>query len=186
MSGNVPPYSSTRLTAHIGLVLTVMLALMFASGAFFFLYVFNFNVPPWFTAVRVVHFYTGLASIPFLLAKYGTTSFRLAGYYLRVPRFRAAGPPSLVPRLLSPLLAADFFVLYFSGLYMLFHYYYTTANIWPFEAKPVQLHLAAARSVRRSSPSTSSGTWPRHCVLRAGRMRRSQPWCRTRKRPPAA
>ena len=57
---------------------------------------------------------------------------------------KAAGAPSLIPRLLSPLLAVDFFVLYFSGLYMLFHYYYTTANIWPIEAKPVQVHLWAA------------------------------------------
>ncbi|MEO9253961.1 MAG: molybdopterin-dependent oxidoreductase [Tepidiformaceae bacterium] len=144
MSANVPPYSSTRLTAQIGLILSVMLALLFVSGAFFFLYVFNYDAPPWFTPVRVIHFYVGIASIPFLLAKYGTTSFRLAGYYLRVPRFKAAGPPSIVPRLLSPLLALSFFALYFSGLYMLFHYYYTVTNIWPLGLKPVQLHLWAA------------------------------------------
>lgn len=141
---NVPPYSSTRLTAHIGLVLSVMLALMFASGAFFYLFTFNYDLPPWFTPVRFVHFYTGLASIPFLLAKYGTTSIRAFGYYARIPRFKASGPPSLIPRVLSPLLAIIFFVLYFSGLYMLFHYYYTVTNIWPFEAKPVQVHLWAA------------------------------------------
>lgn len=144
MSHEVPPYSSTRLTAQIGLVLSIMLALLFVSGAFFFLYVFNYDAPPWFTPVRFVHFYVGLASIPFLLAKYGSTSMRFAGYYLRIPRFKAAGPPSFVPRALSPLLAADFFVLYFSGLYMLFHYYYTTTNIWPLDLKPVQLHLWAA------------------------------------------
>jgi DMSO/TMAO reductase YedYZ molybdopterin-dependent catalytic subunit len=140
----VPPFSSTRLTAHVGLALSVMLALLFASGGFFYLYTFNYDLPPWFTPVRFVHFYVGLASIPFLLGKYGTTGFRLGGYYLRVPRFQAAGPPGPVPRLLSPLLAADFFVLYFSGLYMLFHYYYTVTNIWPFDAKPVQVHLWAS------------------------------------------
>ncbi len=144
MSHEVPPFTSTRLTAQLGLILTVMLAAMFASGAFFYLYTFNYNLPPWFTPVRFVHFYVGLASIPFLLAKYGSTSIRFGGYYLRVPRYKAAGPPSLIPRTLSPLLAADFFVLYFSGLYMLFHYYYTTTNIWPLEAKPVQVHLWAA------------------------------------------
>ena len=144
MAYEVPPYSSTRLTAQLGLILTVMLASMFASGAFFYLYTFNYDVPPWFTPVRFVHFYVGLASIPILLAKYGSTSIRFAGYYLRAPRFKAAGPPSLIPRLLSPLLAVDFFVLYFSGLYMLFHYYYTTTNIWPLAAKPVQVHLWAA------------------------------------------
>lgn len=144
MASEVPPYSSTRLTAQLGLILTVMLALMFASGGLFYLYVFNYDLPPWFTPVRFVHFYVGIASIPILLAKYGSTFLRLAGYYTRVRRYRAAGPPQLVPRVLSPLLAADFFVLYFSGLYMLFHYYYATTNIWPFEAKPVQVHLWAA------------------------------------------
>ena len=144
MSADVAPYSSTRLTAQIGLILSIMLALLFISGAFFFLYVFNYNAPPWFTPVRFIHFYVGIASIPFLLGKYGSTSIRFAGYYLRVPRFKAAGPPSLVPRVLSPLLAADFFVLYFSGLYMLFHYYYTVTNIWPLDLRPVQLHLWAA------------------------------------------
>jgi hypothetical protein len=63
------PYWSTRLTAQIGLILSVMLALRFVSGAFFFLYIFNYDAPPWFTPVRVVHFYVGIASIPFLLAK---------------------------------------------------------------------------------------------------------------------
>lgn len=144
MPHEVPPYSSTRLTAHLGLVLTIMLASMFASGALFYLYVFNYDLPPWFTPVRLVHFYVGLASIPILITKYGSTSVRFLGYYSRQKRFKAAGPPALVPRLLAPLLAADFFVLYFSGLYMLFHYYYTTTNIWPVDAKPVQVHLWAA------------------------------------------
>ena len=141
---DVPPYSSTRLTAHLGLLLSLLLAIMFLSGGAFYLYTFNFNVPPWFTLVRTAHFYTGLASIPIILAKYVTTSVRFTGYYFRVPRFKVAGPPSLVPRLLSPLLALDFLVLYGSGLYMFFHYYYTVTNIWPFEAKPVQVHLWAA------------------------------------------
>ena len=74
MSREVPPYSSTRFTAELGLILTFMLAGMFASGAFFYLYTFNFDLPPWFTPVRFVHFYVGLASIPILLAKYGSTS----------------------------------------------------------------------------------------------------------------
>jgi DMSO/TMAO reductase YedYZ molybdopterin-dependent catalytic subunit len=121
-----------------------MLALLFLSGGGFFLYTFNYDAPPWFVPVRLLHFYVGLASIPFLVAKYGTTSVRFFGYYARAPRFKAAGPPAVIPRVLSPLLAADFFVLYFSGLYMLFHYYYTVTNIWPFDAKPVQVHLWSA------------------------------------------
>ncbi len=135
--------ASTIVTMQLGLALSLMLGLLFFSGGLFYLYVFNYDVGPYFTITRFIHFYVGLASIPFLLAKYGSTSFRFAGYYLRLPRFKAAGPPRLIPRVLSPLLALDFFVLYFSGLYMLFHYYYTVTNIPP-GFKPVQLHLWSA------------------------------------------
>ncbi len=136
-------HASTIVTMQLGIALSLMLGLMFFSGGLFYLYVFNYDVGPYFTITRFIHFYVGLASIPFLLAKYGSTGFRFAGYYLRLPRFKAMGPPRLVPRILSPLLALDFFVLYFSGLYMLFHYYYTVTNIPP-GFKPVQLHLWAA------------------------------------------
>lgn len=136
--------ASTIVTMQLGVCLTVLLGLMFFSGGLFYLYTFNYDVGPYFTLTRFIHFYVGLASIPFLLAKYGSTGYRFAGYYLRVPRFKKAGPPGLIPRIFSPLLALDFFVLYFSGLYMLFHYYYTVTNIPPYEFKPVQVHLWAA------------------------------------------
>jgi hypothetical protein len=132
---------NTLITMQIGAALLFLLALMFVSGGLFYLYTFNYDIGPYFTATRAIHFYAGLASIPFLLAKYGSTGLRFAGYYLRVPRFKQRGPPPLVARVLSPLLAADFFLLYFSGLYMLFHYYYSVTNIPPFDFKPVQLHL---------------------------------------------
>lgn len=137
-------HASTIVTMQLGLALTVLLGLMFFSGGLFYLYTFNYDVEPYFTITRFLHFYAGLASIPFLLAKYASTGFRFASYYLRLPRFKAAGPPRLIPRVLSPLLALDFFVLYFSGLYMLFHYYYTIPNIPPGDFRPVQLHLWAA------------------------------------------
>ena len=136
--------ASTVVTMQLGLALTVLLGLMFFSGGLFYLYTFNYDIGPYFTVTRFIHFYVGLASIPFLLAKYGSTTFRLAGYYLRLPRFKKAGPPKMIPRITSPLLAADFFVLYFSGLYMLFHYYYRVTNIPPYDFKPVQVHLWAA------------------------------------------
>jgi hypothetical protein len=136
--------SSTIITMQLGLCLTVLLGLMFFSGGLFYLYTFNYDIGPYFTITRTVHFYAGLMSIPFLLAKYGSTAFRFAGYYLRLPRFKKAGPPGLVSRIFSPLLALDFFVLYSSGLYMLFHYYYSVTNVPPFEFKPVQLHLWAS------------------------------------------
>jgi DMSO/TMAO reductase YedYZ molybdopterin-dependent catalytic subunit len=135
---------NTLITMQLGLALTFLLGLMFISGGMFYLYTFNYDIGPYFTATRVIHFYAGLASIPFLLAKYASTGFRFAGYYLRLPRFKERGPPLLLARVLSPLLALDFFVLYFSGLYMLFHYYYSVTNVPPFDLKPVQLHLWAS------------------------------------------
>src|SRR5688572_13574706 len=108
--------ASTIVTMQLGVALVVLLGLMFLSGGLFYLYTFNYDMGPYFTVTRVIHFYAGLASIPFLVAKYASTSFRFAGYYLRLPRFKRAGPPALVPRVMSPLLALDFFVLYFSGL----------------------------------------------------------------------
>lgn len=136
--------ASTILTMQLGLALSLLLGLIFLSGGLFYLYVFNYNIGPYFTVTRFVHFYVGLASVPFLVAKYGSTSFRLAGYYLHLPRFKRAGPPKLIPRIFSPLLALDFFVLYFSGAYILFHYYYTVTNIPPLQFLPVQLHLWAS------------------------------------------
>src|SRR6266536_3158975 len=135
---------NTLITMQLGTALLVLLSVMFISGGLFYLYTFNYDIGPYFTATRALHFYVGLASVPFLLAKYGSTGLRFAGYYLHVPRFKKRGPPTLLARLTSPLLAADFFVLYFSGLYMLFHYYYRVANIPPLDFKPVQLHLWAS------------------------------------------
>ena len=136
--------ASTIITMQLGVCLTVLLGLMFFSGGLFYLYTFNYDVGPYFTLTRFIHFYAGLASIPFLMAKYGSTTFRFAGYYLHLPRFKKGGAPALIPRIFSPLLALDFFVLYFSGLYMLFHYYYTVTNIPPYDFKPVQVHLWAS------------------------------------------
>jgi len=144
LSGTATPLASTIVTMQLGLALTLLLGLMFLSGGMFYLYTFNYDIGPYFTITRVIHFYAGFASIPFLVAKYGSTTLRAAGYYLRIPRFYKAGPPSPMNRVLSPLLVLNFFVLYFSGLYMIFHYYYTVTNIPPFEFKPVQVHMWAA------------------------------------------
>lgn len=138
-------YSEVQLlTAQLGAILGVLLALQFLSGALFYLYVFFYDAPPWFTFTRVLHFYVGIALIPVVLAKYGATGLRAAGYYLHVERYHRLGPPPLLARLTSPLLALDFFALIGSGLYMLLHLYYTHTNIPPFELKPVQTHAAAA------------------------------------------
>lgn len=138
-------YSEVQLlTAQLGAILSVLLTLQFLSGALFYLYVFYYDAPPWFTFTRLTHFYIGVAIVPFVLAKYGATTLRAAGYYLHVERFHKLGPPNLLARITSPLLALDFFVIGYSGLFILFHTYYTWTNIWPFNLKPVQTHAAAA------------------------------------------
>src|SRR5579883_3125561 len=142
---SVKRYSELQwLTAQLGAVLAVLLALQFLSGALFYLYVFFYDAPPWFVFTRVLHFYIGIALIPIVLAKYGTTSVRFAGYYLHIPYFKRLGAPPWLARITSPLLALDFLVIGISGLYMLLHVYYTHTNIPPFEWKPVQTHALAS------------------------------------------
>ncbi len=138
-------YSEVQLlTAQLGAILAVLLTLQFLSGALFYLYVFYYDAPPWFTFTRFLHFYVGIALIPVVLAKYGATGVRAAGYYLRLPRFRRLGAPPLLARVTSPLLALDFLLIGSSGLYMLLHLYYAHTNIPPFEWKPVQTHALAS------------------------------------------
>ncbi len=138
-------YSEIQLvTAQLGAILSVLLTLQFLSGALFYLYVFYYDAPAWFTFTRFLHFYVGIALIPVLLAKYGTASIRAAGYYLRIPRFKRLGAPPLLARVTSPLLALDFLLIGISGLYMLLHVYYAHTNIPPFEWKPVQTHALAS------------------------------------------
>lgn len=138
-------YSEIQLvTAQLGAILSVLLTLQFLSGALFYLYVFYYDAPPWFTFTRFLHFYVGIALIPIVLAKYGATGIRAAGYYLCVPRFKKLGAPPLLARITSPLLALDFLVIGISGLYMLLHVYYAHTNIPPFEWKPVQTHALAS------------------------------------------
>jgi DMSO/TMAO reductase YedYZ molybdopterin-dependent catalytic subunit len=138
-------YSEVQLlTAQLGAILTVMLGLQFISGALFYLYVFFYDAPPWFTFTRFIHFYLGVALIPVILAKYGSTGVRFAGYYLRIPYFKKLGPPGWLARLTAPLLVLDFALIGISGLYMLLHVYYAHTNIPPFEWKPVQTHAIAS------------------------------------------
>ena len=73
---------NTLITMQLGTALLLMLSVLFFSGGLFYLYVFNYDIGPYFTITRALHFYTGLASIPFLIAKYGSTGLRFAGYYL--------------------------------------------------------------------------------------------------------
>src|SRR5581483_11650266 len=49
-------YSEIQLlTAQLGAILAVLLTLQFLSGALFYLYVFYYDAPPWFTFTRFLH-----------------------------------------------------------------------------------------------------------------------------------
>src|SRR5204863_9314299 len=74
-----------RLTALTGLVLLILLALVYGTGAFF-------------GDMRPAHIFTGFLIIPPLLAKLGSTGWRFAHYYAGGARYRAAGPPWILPR----------------------------------------------------------------------------------------
>lgn len=95
--------SNARLTASVGLVLLVLLAIEFLSGL----------------SIRgslLLHIRLGVFVIPPLLLKLGTTGYRFARYYTREPRYRAAGTPSLAMRILAPFLVALTVVVFASGV----------------------------------------------------------------------
>src|SRR5579872_20480 len=80
-----------RLTAATGLVLLVLLAV----EGFTVL-----SVRAMFTA----HAFVGLLLIPPIGLKVASTGYRFARYYTGNPRYRAAGPPELLLRVLAPVL----------------------------------------------------------------------------------
>jgi len=97
-----------RLTSTTGAVQAVVLALVILSGLVF-------------GSVPGLHFFTGFVAIPLTLLKLGSTGYRFAGYYLRRRRsYRTAGPPTIVPRLLAPLLVASTVVAFVTGVLLFF------------------------------------------------------------------
>jgi hypothetical protein len=65
-----------------------------------------------------LHVFVGLALIPLVLLKLGSTGWRFARYYTRSRPYVAQGPPQLAMRLLAPLLVAATVVLFSSGVAM--------------------------------------------------------------------
>jgi hypothetical protein len=88
--GNAAVEANARLTATTGMVLLVLLA---AEGA---------------TLLSIrrllpVHLAIGLMLVPPVALKLASTGRRFAGYYLGDPRYREAGPPPILLRLIGPL-----------------------------------------------------------------------------------
>jgi hypothetical protein len=80
-----------RLTAVTGLVLLVLLA------------VEGFTVLS-VRAMFTVHAFVGLLLIPPIGLKLASTGYRFVRYYTGNAQYRAAGPPSLIPRVTAPFL----------------------------------------------------------------------------------
>lgn len=97
-----------RLTALTGVVQLVLLSLAFLSGLVFRDY-------PW------LHYFLGFLVLPPTLLKMGSTGWRFLNYYgTRRGRYRAAGPPEPLPRLLAPLLVASTVVAFVTGVVLFF------------------------------------------------------------------
>jgi hypothetical protein len=95
-----------RLTAATGLVLLVLLAV---EG------VTVLSVRAMFT----VHAFVGLLLIPPIALKLASTGYRFVRYYTGNPRYRAAGPPSLIPRVTAPFLVVLTTGLFGTGVALL-------------------------------------------------------------------
>ena len=100
------PAGNERLTAAVGLLL---LAPILVEVATILLGVHTF---------MSVHVFVGLALIPPVLLKLGSTTWRFARYYTRSRPYVALGPPQLAMRLLAPLFVAATIVLFGSGVAM--------------------------------------------------------------------
>lgn len=100
------PDGNERLTAAIGVLLLIPIAvelLTIVLGVHSFM---------------SLHVFVGLALIPPVLLKLGSTGWRFARYYSRSGAYVADGPPRLAMRMLAPLLVAATVVLFGSGVAM--------------------------------------------------------------------
>jgi hypothetical protein len=100
------PDGNDRLTAAVGVLLLVPILVELAT---ILLGVHTF---------MSLHVFVGLALIPPVLLKLGSTGWRFLRYYTRSRPYVAHGPPSLAMRLLAPLLVAATVVLFGSGVAM--------------------------------------------------------------------
>jgi hypothetical protein len=100
------PIGNERLTAAVGLLLLLPIGvevLTVLLGVHTFM---------------SVHVFVGLALIPPVLLKLGSTAWRFARYYTRSRPYVALGPPQIAMRVLAPLFVAATIVLFGSGVAM--------------------------------------------------------------------
>lgn len=100
------PAGNARLTAWVGLVLLVLFA---AEGVT----VLSVRHLLWW------HIVLGALAVGPVLLKLGSTGWRMAAYYARRPRYRAAGPPPMLYRLLGPLVVLTSVAVLLTGVLLL-------------------------------------------------------------------
>jgi hypothetical protein len=66
-----------------------------------------------------VHMFVGVALVPPVLLKLGSTGYRFARYYMRTREYREKGPPHIVLRVLAPLLVVATFTVLATGIWLL-------------------------------------------------------------------
>jgi hypothetical protein len=69
--------------------------------------------------LRTEHMFIGMALIPPVLLKLGSTGYRFARYYLRTRAYREQGPPLLPLRLLAPVLVLTTVIVFATGVALL-------------------------------------------------------------------
>lgn len=100
------PAGNARLTAWLGLVLLVVFA---AEGVTLL-------------SVRQLlgwHIVLGAVAIGPVLLKLGSTGWRMVAYYARVARYRVAGPPPMVFRVIGPLVVVTSVAVLLTGVLLL-------------------------------------------------------------------
>jgi hypothetical protein len=100
------PAGNERLTAAAGLLVLAPALVEVAT------------IPLGVHTFMSLHVFVGLALVPPVLLKLGSTGWRFARYYTRDRAYRAEGAPQIVLRILAPVFVAATVVLFGSGIAM--------------------------------------------------------------------
>ncbi len=101
------PGGNEQLTALAGVLLVVFLAIEGAT-------LLNLH------ALLTVHAFVGMFLLPIVALKLGSTSWRMASYYLGREEYVRRGPPAFSLRVvIAPLVVASTAVLFGTGVYLL-------------------------------------------------------------------
>ncbi len=159
--------ANARLTGTTGLVLAVLFVLEGLTVPFIFQFL------SW-------HIALGLALVPLLAVKIGSTSWRFSRYYLGDPRYRRAGPPHPLLRALGPALLVSTVVMMASGValwlngptsdLLLLHAHQASFVVW-FACVAVHFVSHFYRAVRLAAGDSRDAQVARP-VLRGARLRR--------------